>query len=394
MQNVVILGSTGSIGVSTLDVLARHPERYRVFALVARQRIDRLLEQICTFRPTYVVVTEAEPAETLRNRIRDMRIACEVLTGADALAAVVSAPEVDIVMAAIVGAAGLMPTLAAAKAGKKILLANKEALVMSGALFLNAVKDGGAQLLPIDSEHNAIFQCWSANAIGQAPSVAGVEKIQLTASGGPFLRKPLSELNEVTPDQACSHPTWNMGRKISVDSATLMNKGLEVIEACHLFGASAEQVDVVIHPQSIVHSMVRYLDGSVLAQMGNPDMRTPIAHALAWPERIQSGVAPLDLTQMSALQFEVVDRERFPCLTLAYQALQAGGTAAAVLNAANEVAVDAFLNNRLRFTAISDVIAATLAKVSAPTIGSLAELLAIDAEARLIAATQIQLRAA
>ena len=394
MQNVVILGSTGSIGVSTLDVLARHPERYRVFALVARQRIDRLLEQICTFRPTYVVVTEAEPAETLRNRIRDMRISCEVLTGADALAAVVSAPEVDVVMAAIVGAAGLMPTLAAAKAGKKILLANKEALVMSGALFLNAVKDGGAKLLPIDSEHNAIFQCWSANAIGQSPTVAGVEKIQLTASGGPFLRKPLSELHEVTPDQACSHPTWNMGRKISVDSATLMNKGLEVIEACHLFGASAEQVDVVIHPQSIVHSMVRYLDGSVLAQMGNPDMRTPIAHALAWPERIQSGVAPLDLTQMSALQFEAVDRQRFPCLNLAYQALQAGGTAAAVLNAANEVAVDAFLNNRLSFTAISEVIAATLEKVSAPTVGSLAELLAIDSEARLVAATQIQLRAA
>lgn len=392
MQNVVILGSTGSIGVSTLDVLARHPERYRVFALVARQRIDKLLEQVCTFRPHFVVVMDTDAAETLRNRIRDMRISCEVLTGADALAAVVSAPEVDVVMAAIVGAAGLMPTLAAAKAGKKILLANKEALVMSGELFLNAVKEGNAQLLPIDSEHNAIFQCWSANAIGQAPAVAGIEKIQLTASGGPFLRKPLSELANVTPDQACQHPTWNMGRKISVDSATLMNKGLEVIEACHLFGAHADQVDVVIHPQSIVHSMVRYLDGSVLAQMGNPDMRTPIAHALAWPERIQAGVEPLDLSKGPALQFEPVDRKRFPCLDLAYQALRDGGTAPAILNAANEVAVDAFLNRKLAFTAISEVIAATLDKLGAPVIASLPELLSVDADARLVAATQIRLR--
>ena len=390
MQNVVILGSTGSIGVSTLDVLARHPERYRVFALVARQRIDRLLEQICTFRPTYVVVTEAEPAETLRNRIRDMRISCEVLTGADALAAVVSAPEVDVVMAAIVGAAGLMPTLAAAKAGKKILLANKEALVMSGALFLNAVKDGGAKLLPIDSEHNAIFQCWSANAIGQSPTVAGVEKIQLTASGGPFLRKPLSELHEVTPDQACSHPTWNMGRKISVDSATLMNKGLEVIEACHLFGASAEQVDVVIHPQSIVHSMVRYLDGSVLAQMGNPDMRTPIAYGLAWPERIDAGVETLDLFQVARLDFEAPDETRFPCLRLAREAMQAGGAAPAVLNAANEVAVEAFLAGNIAFGAIPDVVAKVMALPYPGQADSLERVLAADRWAREQAAHTIR----
>lgn len=392
MQNVVILGSTGSIGVSTLDVIARHPERYRAFALVARSRIDRLLEQICTFRPSFVVVTDNEAAEVLRARVRDIRLPCEVLTGAEALDAVVSAPEVDIVMAAIVGAAGLMPTLSAAKAGKKILLANKEALVMSGELFMRTIKEGNATLLPIDSEHNAIFQCWPHAAFGQSPTNCGVEKIQLTASGGPFLRKNLQELDRVTPDQACAHPTWNMGRKISVDSATLMNKGLEVIEACHLFNAKSNQVEVLIHPQSIVHSLVRYTDGSVLAQLGNPDMRTPIAHAMAWPERILSGVSPLDLTTAPALQFEAVDYQRFPCLSLAYQALNEGLNAPAILNAANEVAVESFLHGKLSFVQISDIIASTLEKMAIRPFGSVAELLSMDAEARLIAATQVRLK--
>ena len=400
MQRLVVLGSTGSIGVSTLDVVVRHPDRFSVFALAANRSADRLFEQIRQFQPRYAVLVDATAAAALQQRVQQAGLTTEVLAGASSLAAVAAATEVDTVMAAIVGAAGLLPTLAAAKAGKRILLANKEALVMSGQLFMQAVRDHGAVLLPIDSEHNAIFQCLPApgherDLRGERSLRAnGVEKILLTASGGPFLRRELHELSHVTPDQACAHPTWSMGRKISVDSATLMNKGLEVIEACYLFNASREQVDVVVHPQSIVHSLVRYVDGSVLAQMGNPDMRTPIAHAMAWPERIGAGVAPLDLTQIGRLEFLPADVARFPCLALAYQALTAGASAPAVLNAANEVAVEAFLAGRLPYTGIAPVIAETLQHCPAPPVEALDALLAIDAEARRIAMQQVGVQAA
>ncbi len=400
VQQVVVLGSTGSIGVSTLDVIARHPDRFSVFALAARSSGDRLFEQVQQFQPQFAVLVDGNAAAQLQTRIKQAGLRTEVLAGESALAEVASAPDVNTVMAAIVGAAGLLPTLAAARAGKRILLANKEALVMSGPLFMQAVRDHGAVLLPIDSEHNAIFQCLPAPAseadLRGARNLAqnGVEKILLTASGGPFLRRDLRELASVTPDQACAHPTWNMGRKISVDSATLMNKGLEVIEACYLFNAKREQVDVVVHPQSIVHSLVRYSDGSVLAQLGNPDMRTPIAHAMAWPDRVEAGVAPLDLTQIAKLEFLPVDTQRFPCLDLAYQALQAGASAPAVLNAANEVAVEAFLSGRLPYTRIAAVITETLQQCPAPLVEALDALLAIDAEARRIAQRQLGVQAA
>lgn len=356
MKGLCVLGSTGSIGVSTLDVAGRHPDQYRVVALTANGNWERLAEQCEAFRPAYAVMIDSAPADRLKEALKAKGVTeTQVLTGSKALEEVSTLPEVDSVMAAIVGAAGLLPTLAAARAGKTILLANKEALVMSGPLFMNAVVQSGAALLPIDSEHNAIFQCMPAQyRAGQQANE--VRRILLTASGGPFLRKALSELHDVTPDQAVAHPNWVMGRKISVDSATMMNKGLELIEACLLFNTPADKVQVVVHPQSVIHSMVDYVDGSVLAQMGCPDMRIPIAHAMAWPERFASGAEPLDLFQVERLDFEAPDFERFPCLQRAYDAVRAGESMPAILNAANEVAVASFLDGHIRFTAIPDVI--------------------------------------
>ncbi|MGI9212923.1 MAG: 1-deoxy-D-xylulose-5-phosphate reductoisomerase [Methylococcaceae bacterium] len=382
MKGLCILGATGSIGVSTLDVVSRHPDRYRVVALTANSNVDRAFEQCEHFRPEAVVMTGEAEAKTLASRLKQAGIhSTQVLSGADALTTVATLPQVDAVMAAIVGAAGLIPTLAAAQAGKTVLLANKEALVMSGALFMSAVAQSGAHLLPIDSEHNAVFQCMPPNyqAGHRAPEV---RRILLTASGGPFLRKPLSELTDVTPEQAIAHPNWVMGRKISVDSATMMNKGLEVIEACLLFRMPPEQVQVVVHRQSVIHSMVDYVDGTVLAQMGNPDMRIPIAHALAWPERFDSGAEPLDLFQVGRLDFEPPDFNRFRCLHLAYEAARMGGTVPAVLNAANEVAVAAFLDRQLPFTAIADVIEHTLNTIPHQTAETLATVLEADHLAR------------
>ncbi|MBB3060234.1 1-deoxy-D-xylulose-5-phosphate reductoisomerase [Microbulbifer rhizosphaerae] len=354
MQSVTVLGSTGSIGVSTLDVLARHPQRYSVFALTARERVTELAQQCRRFAPRYAVVADEKGARALREQLAGEAPGTEILWGVEGLCRVASDPQVDAVMAAIVGAAGLRPTLAAVEAGKKVLLANKESLVMAGPVFMQALEKSGAQLLPIDSEHNAIFQCLPQPCADL--DQAGVEKILLTGSGGPFRTRPENELHRVTPDEACAHPNWSMGRKISVDSATMMNKGLEFIEACLLFGARPDQVEVVVHPQSIVHSMVQYRDGSLLAQMGEPDMRTPIAHALAFPERIGSGVAALDLIARGRLDFEAPDARRFPCLRLAREAMDAGGSAPTVLNAANEVAVEAFLQGGLAFTSIPAVI--------------------------------------
>lgn len=356
MQAITVLGSTGSIGVSTLDVVARHPERYRIYALTAHASVDMLLQQCACFHPQVAVVGTAQAAEDLQRKLRAQQLRTEVMYGAQALCDVAASTDCDMVMAAIVGAAGLMSTLAAARAGKKILLANKEALVMAGQLLIDAVAQHGATLLPIDSEHNAIFQCLPPH-FKRSLSDAGIAKILLTASGGPFLKRAVNTLDSVTPEQAVAHPKWVMGRKISVDSATMMNKGLEVIEAHWLFGAPADKIEVMIHPQSVLHSMVCYIDGSMLAQLGNPDMRIPIANALAYPERIDSGVAQLDLTQVGQLFFERPDVGRFPCLKLAYDALQAGGSAAVILNAANEVAVQAFLNQTIGFRMIDQVIA-------------------------------------
>ena len=388
MQRITILGATGSIGVSTLDVLARHPERYSVYALSAHSRVDELAAQCIAHRPQRAVVGTAEAAGRLAALLRAANVDTEVEYGEAALCAISSAPEVDSVMAAIVGAAGLAPTLAAARAGKKILLANKEALVMSGQLFMDAVAESGAILLPIDSEHNAIFQAMPQFG-GRMPAVrdanAGVAKILLTASGGPFLTRDVATLEDVTPEQACKHPNWSMGRKISVDSATMMNKGLEVIEAHWLFGAPADRIEVVIHPQSVIHSMVSYVDGSVLAQLGNPDMRTPIAHALAYPERIASGVAQLDITEIATLQFHRPDYARFPCLALAFDALRAGGTAPALLNAANEVAVQAFLDRQIGFRQIDRVIAQVVEQLPHGAADSIEAVMAQDAAARAAA---------
>jgi len=380
---VTILGATGSVGVSTLDVLARHPGRFRVVALTAHRNADLLFQQCLQHRPDYAVLADPEAARELRQRLDAHGETATVLAGPRALEEVVALPESRYVMAAIVGAAGLAPTLAAARAGKRVLLANKEALVMSGPLFMEELRRHGGELLPIDSEHNALFQCLPPGCVGLA--AAGVRRLLLTASGGPFRDTPLADLEQVRPEQACAHPVWSMGQKISVDSATMMNKGLEVIEACWLFDATPEQVQVVIHPQSVVHSLVEYRDGSLLAQLGRPDMRTPIAHALAWPARCESGVEPLDLWEMGELQFYRPDPVRFPCLPLAYQALAAGGTATAVLNAANEVAVQAFLEGRLSFTRISGVVAETLERLPAEPVRSLESVLASDAEARRIA---------
>jgi 1-deoxy-D-xylulose-5-phosphate reductoisomerase len=353
-QKITLLGSTGSIGVSTLDVVARHPDRYQIVALTAHTRVHELAAQCVQFSPELAVVGSAQSAQLLRQLLDAHGCSTRVLYGEQALCQV--ARDCDTVMAAIVGAAGLAPAMAAASAGNKILLANKEALVMSGQLFMDAVAQHHATLLPIDSEHNAIFQCLPSGYQGD-PQPHGVAKIMLTASGGPFLHRDLATLHEVTPEQAIAHPNWVMGKKISIDSATMMNKGLEVIEAHWLFSIAPEQIEVVIHPQSVIHSMVSYNDGSVLAELGNPDMRTPIAHALSYPERIASGVAQLDITKIGQLNFEKPDLQRFPCLALAFEALRCGGTAPAVLNAANEIAVQAFLDRKIGFLAIPDVIA-------------------------------------
>jgi 1-deoxy-D-xylulose-5-phosphate reductoisomerase len=379
MQRVTILGATGSIGVSTLDVLARHPDQYSVYALSAHGRVDELAAKCRQFRPARAVVGSPEAAARLASMIADLPT--EVSYGEQALCDISASPDTDTVMAAIVGAAGLAPTLAAARAGKKVLLANKEALVMSGQLFMDAVREHKATLLPIDSEHNAIFQSLPAHYARQ-PQAAGVAKILLTASGGPFLKRDVETLEQVTPEEACKHPNWSMGRKISVDSATMMNKGLEVIEAHWLFGAPADLIEVVIHPQSVIHSMVSYVDGSVLAQLGNPDMRTPIAHALAYPERIASGVAQLDLTTMAALEFHAPDMRRFPCLALAFDALRAGGTAPSLLNAANEVAVQAFLDRRIGFRDIDRVVRRVMDEEAHGAASSIEAVLAQDAQAR------------
>jgi 1-deoxy-D-xylulose-5-phosphate reductoisomerase len=389
MQNITILGATGSIGVSTLDVIARHPDRYRIYALSAHSKVDDLAKQCARFQPKVAVVGSAQAASTLEALLKKAGIATDVLWGEEALCQVASAPGCDTVMAAIVGAAGLAPSLAAARAGKKVLLANKEALVMSGQLFMTAVAESGATLLPIDSEHNAIFQCLPSD-FSRAPERHGISRILLTASGGPFLNRAVDTLDTVTPEEAVAHPNWVMGRKISVDSATMMNKGLEVIEAAWLFGASASQIEVLIHPQSVIHSMVSYIDGSVLAQLGNPDMRTPIAHALAYPERIASGVAPLDLTAMAQLRFERPDLRRFPCLKLAYDALQAGGSAPALLNAANEVAVEAFLNRQIGFRMIDQLIDRVMNVIPHEPVADIGALLEQDRRARALAREYLQ----
>jgi len=381
MQSLTILGATGSIGVSTLDVVARHPDRYRVFALTGQTRVDLLATQCAQFHPEVAVVGSAEAAAQLQALIKRDGLGTEVLFGEQALCEVASSASCDTVMAAIVGAAGLRPSLAAAHAGKKLLLANKEALVISGQLFMDAVASSGAVLLPIDSEHNAIFQCLPIG-YQRVPPQHGIRKILLTASGGPFLDRDLASFDSITPEQAVAHPNWSMGRKISVDSATMMNKGPEVIEAHWLFGASAAQIEVVIHPQSVIHSMVAYADGSVLAQLGNPDMRTPIAHALAYPERIDSGVDAIDLARIGQLDFRKPDFLRFPCLQLAFDVLQSGGCAPAVLNAANEIAVQAFLDGRIGFSRIAQLIAETLHRVPSAAVDTLDSLLAQDQVAR------------
>ena len=392
-QRLTVLGATGSIGQSTLDVVARHPDRFEVFALSAQRQADKLLEQCLRFSPRFAVMGEAAAADRLRAALRAAGRDTEVLCGEEALERVAAAEAVDMVMAAIVGAAGLRPTLAAARAGKKILLANKEALVLSGQLLIDAVAASGAVLLPIDSEHNAIFQALPAD-YARDPARAGVRRVLLTASGGPFRSAPIESLANVTPEQACAHPNWVMGRKISVDSATMMNKGLEVIEAHWLFGAPADMIEVVVHPQSVIHSMVDYADGSVIAQLGNPDMRTPIAHAMAWPERIEAGVRPLDLFEIARLDFERPDLERFPCLRLAFDALRAGGASPAVLNAANEEAVAAFLDHRIGFLDIPAVIAACLERSGTQTVDSLDAVFAADACAREWARAEITQRTA
>lgn len=389
MQSITILGATGSIGVSTLDVIRRHPERYRVFALCAHSQIDKLFEQCLEFRPRFAVLRDAPLAQALQSRFLAAGINTEVRYGVEALVELSSCTEVDSVMAAIVGAAGLEPTLAAARAGKKVMLANKEVLVMAGELFMEAVREHGASLLPVDSEHNAIFQALPAD-FSHGLKASGVSRLLLTASGGPFRNTALDELQRVTPDQACAHPNWVMGRKISVDSATMMNKGLEVIEARWLFDAAPEMIQVVVHPQSVIHSAVQYLDGSVLAQLGNPDMRTPIAYALAWPERIAAGVEPLDLFKVARLDFHAPDFERFRCLQLAYDVLREGGTAPAILNAANEVAVASFLDGALSFLGIARLNEAVLAALPAGPEVSLADVLAADAEARHLAQQMIR----
>jgi 1-deoxy-D-xylulose-5-phosphate reductoisomerase len=388
MNKVAVLGATGSIGASTLDVIARHPERFRASVLSAHRNVDALVELCARFRPELAVIADPALEGELARRLAVAGVRCGVAAGHAALAVAASGTLCDTVVAAIVGAAGLDSTLAAARAGKRLLLANKESIVMAGPLLLAALREGGGVLVPVDSEHNAIFQCLP----GGRPELAnsGVRRLILTASGGPFRGRTRAGLANVTPDEACKHPKWSMGRKISVDSATLMNKGLEVIEAHHLFGAPADAIEVAVHPQSLVHSLVEYVDGSVLAQLGNPDMRTAIAHALAWPERVASGVPPLDLFTCGTLGFEAPDLDTFRCLALAYQALRAGGDAPAILNAANEVAVEAFLAGALPFLAIAEVVEAVLAELPAQAVVDVASLVARDGEARAAARRQLR----
>lgn len=389
MIGVSILGSTGTIGLNTLDVIGRHPDRFRVVALTANRNVKRLYEQCVKWRPKYAAMADLGCGKQLEQELMKTCPEIEVLAGLDGLTHAAECSEADYVMAGIVGAAGLLPTLAAARAGKRVMLANKESLVMSGALFMDTVRDSGAELLPIDSEHNAIFQCMP-DGFERGPDQRGVRRILLTASGGPFRTLAPAQFREVTPEQACAHPNWVMGRKISVDSATMMNKGLEIIEACWLFRTTAESVQVVIHPQSVVHSLVEYMDGSVLAQLGNPDMRTPIAYALAWPERIDAGVEGLDLFDIAQLDFEPPDTTRFACLRLAREAMQAGGTATTILNAANEVAVAAFLEKRLNFADIPGLIESTLEKIPHHPAQSIEEILDDDAAARRCATETVE----
>ncbi|MDV6345954.1 1-deoxy-D-xylulose-5-phosphate reductoisomerase [Nitrosomonas sp. Is35] len=380
-RQITILGSTGSIGESTLDVIARHPDRFQAFALTANHSVEKMLAQCQRFQPRYAVMLDTASAGQLADAIKAAGIRTEVLAGIESLEKVASHPEVDAVMAAIVGAAGIRPTFAAARTGKLVLLANKETLVMAGRIFMDLVKQHNATLLPIDSEHNAIYQSLPHHFNGNL-AAAGISRILLTASGGPFRRAPLESLVSVTPEQACAHPNWDMGQKISVDSATMMNKGLEVIEAHWLFEAPPEKIQVVIHPQSVIHSMVAYVDGSVIAQLGNPDMRTPIAHAMGFPERIESGVSALDMFKVAHLDFEEPDFKKFPCLELAYQALAAGGNMPAVLNAANEIAVESFLKRRMPFTAIPVMIAHAMKTVRQEEMSTLDDVLKTDTLAR------------
>ena len=386
LRNIVVLGSTGSIGGSTLDVVERHPDRYRVIGLAARRQVDAMFRQCLTHRPRFAAMLEDPAAAALRERLNDAGVDCEVLSGERGLVRIAALDEADTVMAAIVGGAGLAPTLAAVHAAKRVLLANKESLVMAGGLFMDAVTRSGAVLLPIDSEHNAVFQCMPSG-FRSGSMHGGVRRILLTASGGPFRTSRIADLAHVTPEQACAHPNWVMGRKISVDSATMMNKGLEVIEAHWLFAMRPDRIDVVIHPQSVIHSMVEYEDGSVLAQLGNPDMRTPIAHALAFPERVDAGVDRLDLARVATLSFEAPDLGRFPCLRLAYDALAAGGTGPLLVNAANECAVERFLDGRLRFDRISSAVEEVLQSVPITKPDSLEDVVIADAQARRHAQT-------
>ena len=381
MKGICILGATGSIGMNTLDVAARHPDKYKIVALSANSQVERLVEQCEQYQPEYAVIANENAADDLSKKLKSKNLSTTVLSGVEGLEKIASLPQVDFVMAAIVGAAGLKPTLAAARAGKRILLANKEALVMSGQIFMDEVKKNNAELLPIDSEHNAIFQCMPDD-YEKGLAESGITKILLTGSGGPFRTKDKSELDSVSPDQACAHPNWSMGRKISVDSATMMNKGLEIIEACWLFNTSPDHIQVVVHPQSVIHSMVQYSDGSVLAQLGQPDMRTPIAHCLSWPERIESGVEKLDLFDVAKLEFEKPDYDRFPCLRLAEEAIKKGGTAPAILNAANEIAVASFLDEELKFTDIAFIVEQTLKNLTSRAADSLTEILEDDLAAR------------
>lgn len=402
MKGIAVLGSTGSIGLSTLDVIERHPDRFRAIALTAHRNVERMAEQCRRIKPSFAVMVDADAANRLRDALSDLDAPPEVLSGAQALETVAVLPEVDYVMAAIVGAAGLMSSLAAARAGKRLLLANKEALVVAGAILMRAARDNDATLLPIDSEHNAIFQCLPARfnrEISQSEDQypgrgrnhawenSGVERILLTASGGPFRDAPADSLATVTPEQACAHPNWSMGRKISVDSATMMNKGLEIIEACWLFATVPDRIQVVVHRQSVIHSMVQYNDGSVLAQLGNPDMRTPIAHALAWPERIPAGVEPLNLFEIARLDFESPAPEQFPCLRLAYRAAAESGTAPVVMNAANEVAVAAFLDRQIGFMDIASVVERSMDRLPAEPVdlSGLEQVLEVDRQARTVA---------
>ena len=390
MKKLTILGATGSIGQSTLDIVARHPDLYKLHALTANGNHRRMAELCRQFEPAVAVMADADSAEQLAAATDGLPT--RILSGESALAEVAAAGEVDAVVAAIVGAAGLMPTLAAVRAGKRVLLANKEALVMAGDLFMQEVHSHAAELLPVDSEHNAIFQCLPSGSVGNDLAEKGVSKIILTGSGGPFRDLDLAELGSVTPQQACAHPNWDMGPKISVDSATMMNKGLELIEACWLFAVDQSNVDILLHRQSIVHSMVAYTDGSVIAQMGNPDMRTPIAHALAWPERIESGVESLNLLQVGQLDFTLADETRYPCLALAREAWQQGGTSMAILNAANEIAVEHFLAGDIKFTEIASVITQVMEQAKTGAADSLEGILQADSHARHLASELIACR--